>query len=174
MFGQKFIVLIASGLLALMVAASADAQGLAFAVVDGPYPDATLHRLDLQTGALTPVGPIGYRVTHIAFDSDGSLYGVDSHNDQLLLIDVMTGSSTPVGPLGLTIEWVAGVTFGADDRLWMAAKDEILGPSLYEGHVTIEFNLGTGTRRLGFAATSKGETKASVPLAFEKTVRANP
>ncbi len=48
----------------------------------------------------------------------------------------------------------------------------MLGPSLYEGHVTIEFALGTGTRKLGFAATTKGPAKPNLPNAFEKTVRA--
>jgi hypothetical protein len=132
MSGPKSIALMIIGLLALMVPAYVDAQGVAFAVFNGAYPDAELHRLNLQTGELTPVGSIGSPVTHIAFDSNGSLYGVDPDNDQLLSIDVMTGSGTPVGPLGATIEWVQGLTFSSDDRLWMAASDAILGPSLYE------------------------------------------
>jgi hypothetical protein len=50
----------------------------------------------------------------------------------------------------------------------------LLGPSLYEGHVTIEFNLGTGTRRLGFAVTAKGPSRESIPEGFKKAARANP
>ncbi len=49
----------------------------------------------------------------------------------------------------------------------------MLGRSLYEGHVTIEFDLGVGTRKLGFAVTGKGETKGAVPEAFKRAVRAN-
>lgn len=48
----------------------------------------------------------------------------------------------------------------------------LLGPSLYEGHVTIELNLGTGTRKLGFAATGKGATREEIPVAFKKAVQA--
>lgn len=50
----------------------------------------------------------------------------------------------------------------------------MLGPSLYEGHVTVELSLGRGKRRLGFAVTTKGETQADIPEAFKKAVRENP
>jgi hypothetical protein len=49
----------------------------------------------------------------------------------------------------------------------------LLGKSLYEGHVTIEFSLGVGTRKLGFAVTGKGESKETIPVAFKKLVEAN-
>jgi hypothetical protein len=49
----------------------------------------------------------------------------------------------------------------------------LLGKSLYEGHVTIELSLGTGTRKLGFVAAGKGDTKDSIPQAFKKAVREN-
>ncbi len=42
----------------------------------------------------------------------------------------------------------------------------MLGTSLYEGHVTIECNLGRGTRKLGFAVTSKGTPKGRLPEPF--------
>jgi hypothetical protein len=47
----------------------------------------------------------------------------------------------------------------------------MLGKSLYEGHVTIELNLGVGSRELGFAAAAKGEgDKLAGP--FKKLVAA--
>jgi hypothetical protein len=45
----------------------------------------------------------------------------------------------------------------------------MLGKSLYEGHVTIELNLGVGSRKLGFAATRKGEGD-KLPEPFKKLV----
>lgn len=50
----------------------------------------------------------------------------------------------------------------------------LLGPSLYEGHVTIEMNLGKGTRRLGFAVTARGATRQTIPQAFSAVVAAHP
>ena len=49
----------------------------------------------------------------------------------------------------------------------------MLGRSLYEGHVTIELNLGVGTRKVGFAAVAKPAKKADLPEAFKKIMRAN-
>lgn len=50
----------------------------------------------------------------------------------------------------------------------------LIGQSLYEGHVTIEFALGTGTRRLGFAVTGKGHTRQAVPEALKAMMRRHP
>lgn len=140
-------IVLAAGILVLVAAVGADAQGLAFAVFNGPYPDAELHRLDLETGELTGIGAVGHPVTHIAFDSSGALYGVDCEGDQLLIIDVMGGSGTSVGPLGVQIDEVKGLTFGAGDRLWMAARNDVLGPSLYE----IDRHTGEATWFAGIA-----------------------
>lgn len=146
MSARACIVLV-GGILASLPAGGADAQGLAFAVFNGPYFDAELHRLNLETGELTLIGAVGLAVTHIAFDSDGVLYGVDSDTDQLLTIDVMGGSGTPAGSLGVGIVEVAGLAFGTDHRLWMAARDDVLGPSLYE----IDRHTGEATWFAGIA-----------------------
>ncbi|MFP4107036.1 MAG: hypothetical protein ACLFVU_13235 [Phycisphaerae bacterium] len=45
---------------------------------------------------------------------------------------------------------------------------DMLGKSLYEGHVTIEMSLGNGSRTLGFAVTQKGKKKSDVPEQFKK------
>lgn len=54
------------------------------------------------------------------------------------------------------------------------ATAKMIGKSLYEGHVTLEFSLGEGTRLTGFAVTAKTETKQTMPDAFKKAVKANP
>ena len=161
MSARAYIVLV-GGILALLAAGGADAQGLAFAVFNGPYADAELHRLSLETGELRQIGAIGHPVTHIAFDTAGSLYGVDSEHDQLLIIDVMDGSGTPVGPLGVGIFEVKGLTFGVGDRLWMSAWDHDLGPSLYE----IDPHTGEATWLAGIAEAHFGCLASSGDTVF--------
>ncbi len=103
--------------------------------------------MDLETGELTPVGLIGHRVTHIAFDSAGILYGVDSSTDQLLIINVAGRRRSPVGSFGVGVYDVKGLTADADDRLWLVAGDDNLGPSLFE----IDRVSGAATRVAGIA-----------------------
>jgi len=135
MSSRVFIILTA-GILALMVPTVAGAQGVAFAIADGPYPQAMLQQLSLETGELEVIGEIGYPVTHISIDSAEGLYGVDADNDQLLRIDMRSGAGAPVGILGASVYEVTGLSFDRDDRLWMAARDDDSGPSLYEIDVT--------------------------------------
>lgn len=137
----RALTVVGAAILVLSGTAGAGAQGVAFAVFDGWSPDAALHRLNLETGDLTPVGEIGFPSTHIAFDAGGSLYGIDPVNGQLLQIDVMTGSGSPLGALGFAIVEVKGLTFDADGHLWMAAIDDAQGPSLFE----VDRDTGTAT-----------------------------
>jgi len=118
--------------LALLTATGAGAQGVAFALFDGWETEASLHHLDLETGALIRIGPVGRPCTNIDFDAAGALYGIDPVNSQLILIDAMTASSSPIGALGGSIAEVTGLTFDTAGRLWMAARDDALGPSLFE------------------------------------------
>jgi len=128
----RVLMVIGATILVLFATAGAGAQGVAFAVFDGWSSDAALHRLNLESGELTPVGGIGFPSTHIAFSAAGALYGIDPVNGQLLQIDVMTGSGSPVGGLGSAIVEVKGLTFDGDGHLWMAAIDDAMGPSLFE------------------------------------------
>lgn len=47
----------------------------------------------------------------------------------------------------------------------------MLGRSLYEGHVTIELNLGVGTRKLGLAVVGKGRPRERIPDPLESLIR---
>jgi hypothetical protein len=47
----------------------------------------------------------------------------------------------------------------------------LLGQSLYEGHVTIELRLGTGTRKLGFAVVPRPPERDGIAEAFKAVVR---
>lgn len=116
----------------LVAAAAAAAQGVAFTVVGGFDPDTEVNRLNLETGELTPVGGIGFPVTHIAFDPAGSLYGVNPDDDELIAIDIMTGSAVSVGPLGVPIVETFGLAVDADGGLWMTAREDTGATSLFE------------------------------------------
>jgi len=119
-------------ILVLLAAAGAVAQEVAYVVLDGPFLDAELNRVDLRTGALTPVGPVGGPVTQIAFDADGSLLGIDAEGGLLLTLDPSTGAGAPVGALGTAIDFANGLTVDGDGRVWMTASDSVSGPSLFE------------------------------------------
>ena len=47
----------------------------------------------------------------------------------------------------------------------------LLGPSLYEGHVTLELALGRGERRLAFIIADKGKEQAGIPDAFKAAAK---
>jgi len=49
----------------------------------------------------------------------------------------------------------------------------LLGRSLYEGHVTIELNLGIGTRKVAFIVADRGAARDSIPAAFMKIAQEN-
>ncbi len=135
---SQFVV---SAVLILLAATGASAQGVAFAVLNGPYSNAELHRVDLFSGELTLAGAIGFPVTHIAFDPTGTLFGVNFSQNQLITIDVMHGSGAVVGPFGVTVSDVKGLAFTDDGRLWMAAEDDAHGPSVYQ----IDMDTGQAT-----------------------------
>lgn len=48
----------------------------------------------------------------------------------------------------------------------------LMGRSLYEGHVTIELSLGTGTRRLAFVVSKKGDSRDTLIDGFKKLAEA--
>ncbi|MCC5828589.1 MAG: hypothetical protein JJU36_04000 [Phycisphaeraceae bacterium] len=49
----------------------------------------------------------------------------------------------------------------------------MLGPSLYEGHVTAEFSLGTGTRQMAFTVVAKPEEHDQMPEPFKQRAAAH-
>jgi hypothetical protein len=46
----------------------------------------------------------------------------------------------------------------------------LLGTSLYEGHVTMEFNLGNGKRTMGFVVYPKPPVRDEIPAALKKII----
>jgi hypothetical protein len=70
-----------------------------------PIPGTNLYTVDPASGALTLVGPIGFKVTGLAFAPDGTLYGVEAVGQSgagvpnLLTISTVTGAGTVAGAL---------------------------------------------------------------------------
>lgn len=84
-----------------------------------------LYTIDPVTGTPTPVGPIGYAVTAMAWDPVGGvMYGVTSNNSaasprNLITINLGTGAGTVVGALGLgATSSSSDITFTSDGQLW--------------------------------------------------------
>lgn len=66
--------------------------------------DDNLYRIELETGAKTLVGAVGFGdVEGLAFDAGGTLFGFDDSTDQLLKLDLATGAGTAIGASGITV-----------------------------------------------------------------------
>ena len=78
-----------------------------------------LWMLDLDSRLLTDIGPVGYSsVEALAFAPDGTLYGIDDLQEELITIDLRTGAGKPVGALGQAVN-DPGLAFDILGRLWM-------------------------------------------------------
>lgn len=83
------------------------------------------YSVDKTTGAATEVGDMGADVTALAAASDGTIYGLDPSDDELVTIDTATGVATVVGPLGISIE-NSGLDFDASGVLWGIASSGVV------------------------------------------------
>lgn len=126
----RFLRLLAAAALASagwLVAAAPSAwaapNGFTVDVSGGPN-NGKLYSIDLATGTPSEIGPTGQNdIEGLAIHCDGTLYGVNRSSDgqpnQLVTINTSTGAATVVGPLSQEPS-DAGLTFGADGRLYMA------------------------------------------------------
>lgn len=111
-----------------LLAGAAAAGPIAYSVnSDG---DDRLYRIDLETGAATAVGAVGFDdVEALAFQpGTGVLFGYDDIQDVLLTIDLATGAGTLVGHSGVNVTDM-GIAFDGEGRLYMV--DDLPG-RLYE------------------------------------------
>lgn len=109
--------------LLLVTGGFAAAQETAYTLYSpsGDPADVELYSLELGTGEASPVGPVGFAATALAFDPAGVLFAVDSAADLLLTIDPASGAGSAVGPLGTDVDPGPGLTFDAAGDLWMTA-----------------------------------------------------
>lgn len=70
-----------------------------------------LHTVNVSTGELTLVGSSLGDITAIAFDSAGTLFGLESGADNLVTFDLGTGALSVVGALGFNFEDEQGMTY---------------------------------------------------------------
>lgn len=105
----------------------------------------TLSTLNFDTGEVVEIGPVGYRLTDIAF-SGGELYGVTF--SQLLKLDLQTGAGTVVGAMGYG---TVNALVGDDDRLFAGTT---AGQFLSLDRDT---GLGTELGQFGSGASSSGD-----------------
>lgn len=101
--------------------------------------NAQLGRIDLVNGTVTLVGSMDARMTDIAFDAQGSLFGV-TFDSALFRINPYTGASTLVGGLG--VDRVNSLVFGPDGTLY-AASDRLYTIDTASGAATALGNGGT-------------------------------
>lgn len=82
-----------------------------------------LYTIDVDTGAATAIGPIGFGVTGLAFrPGDLALFGVTNNNSasnprSLISIDPVTGAGTLIGPLGVA-NGIADIAFASNGVLY--------------------------------------------------------
>jgi hypothetical protein len=130
---------------ALLVSAGpALAQTAAFAV---DSINDTLYRVDLNTGAVTPVGAgVGFNdVTSLSFSPGGVLFGIDSNTDSLITINTATGVGTLVGALGVNVSSDTGLTFDSSGNLWLSQDNgDFFRVNPVTGAATFIGNLGEG------------------------------
>jgi secreted PhoX family phosphatase len=82
--------------------------------------DDQLYSIDLATGAQTPIGPTGFNdIEGLAFDANGTLYGVDDITNELVTCNLTTGACQTVGPLNVSFTDM-GLTFDQAGNLWMS------------------------------------------------------
>jgi len=87
-------------------------------VLSGTTGAATLHTINLATGATTVVAPVTVAgaifINLLAHPTTGQLYAVDIAADNLYAINRTTGAATLIGPLGLTLNFAQGADFDND------------------------------------------------------------
>lgn len=116
-----------------------------------------LIRIDSETGAVTPVGPLGTAVGDmgLAFDGDGALWmSVEAPTPQLLSVDPASGAATFVGNTGFAI---TGLAASGDDVFGLRSDGFLLDVDVVTANVTLIGDLGlNGSFEGGIAFDADG------------------
>jgi hypothetical protein len=145
-----FIFLLAAITLIPFVLNAATLYGVSWNGYNSGNPgSSSLYSIDLETGAGTFIGDLGYAVNAIAIDPNtGYLYGATTgwsgDFNGLLLIDPTTGSATEMGSFGTafnpnTVNNIVGLTFNSTSRLFGWYEPSRDDP------VTIDISTGAAT-----------------------------
>ncbi len=119
-----------------------------------------LVRIDTSTRMATLIGSIGFSgVGGLAFGNDGTLYGIATSNDALLVIDTKTGAGKSVGVVGMAVAFSTGMSNDPVQDMLYGITQQGVG---YSGYL-VTYSKSTGK------ATPVGDTGASavVGLGFD-------
>lgn len=95
-----------------------------YGAVGGTFTTSDLYTVNITTAVATPIGPIGFALTGLAFrPSDGVLFGLTSNNSasnpqSIITVDTSTGAGTLVGSLGLGGQNLGDLAFRNNDVLY--------------------------------------------------------
>lgn len=101
-----------------------------------------LYTVDTDTRTATLVGDSGLQIGGLAFDSSGTLYGVDAGSDRLVRISTTDGSATTVGDIGQGIAFSMGFGYDATTDTLVASGR---GAGLSSLLLSIDAGDGSGT-----------------------------
>ncbi len=122
-----------------------DNNGRLWMSTDEPGPPQTFFRINPNTGAGTPIGTQGQKVTGLAFGG-GVLYGLGGdYKDNLVTIDRSTGAATPVGLLGTVSLVDGGIDFDGSGVLWGISDPSDLPETIPSQTFTIDTSSGAAT-----------------------------
>lgn len=101
-------------------------SGVAYVATIKNLPDdavSKLYGLDLETGAMRPIGDMGNGwIVSIAINCDGELVGEDVRDNLLYRIDPQTAARTAIGPTDIAAQMEQGLAFDrTDGTLYSAA-----------------------------------------------------
>lgn len=104
-----------------------------------------LYQIDPESGVPTFLTILqdGMRINGLAFDSTGTLYGVEAHNNDLAIYDIVTGEKTLIGDTG--IEYFGGLAFDSHETLYcMRTHSGVVTLNTLDGTPSLIGELGTG------------------------------
>ena len=127
---------------------------------DGTAVGQNLFTVNVLTGELSLVGSDAGDVTAIAFDSAGTLFGIEPDEDNLVTFDLATGALTVVGALGFDADDEQGMTYDPLSGLFYMVDEA--SESLYSvlpstGAATFIANLGQDYEALAFFMNTDDE-----------------
>ena len=129
----------------LVLALSSQAQSVMYGSAFTGGGPSTLYRVDPNSGAAVPIGPIGVNgVGSLAWSYDGHLYGVGSVGGvaNLIIIDPNTGVGTVIGPTG--VGNFQDIEFNNNGTLYGFAAGNIYTFNLTTGAATLVGATGFG------------------------------
>ena len=149
--------------LALAPPAAVDAEVLAWTSTPGDFGGPRLELVDLETGQSVEIGGYGLpdaAAGPLALDPSGTLFGIDSAQQRLLVLDPATGAATVIGGLGVPLFQVFGFTADACGRLWLTGSPTSVPAAkfLYEIETaTGQATLGTPLSLAVYGLTARGD-----------------